>query len=125
VHSRKGAAFQKRRTPQLVNLAIAAGSSFKVHGNLAADYSVWNGGGAVLVMIDGSIVFERDDNGFGGENTIHLPQRCQRTLVIGDRGEASDIVPPMPAAERASSALRPSTRRKCATAPGEAHLQSS
>ena len=50
----------------------AAGSSVKVHGDPAADYSTRNGGRAVLVMIDGKIVFERYDNGFEPETATHL-----------------------------------------------------
>jgi len=50
----------------------AARGSVKVHGDLAADYSARNGGRAVLVMIDGRIVFERYDNGFGPETATHL-----------------------------------------------------
>jgi hypothetical protein len=36
-----------------------AGGLVKVHGDLAADYSARDGGRAVLVMINGRIVFER------------------------------------------------------------------
>ena len=50
----------------------AAGSPVNVHGDLAADYSARNGGRAVLVMIDGRIVFERYDNGFGPDTATHL-----------------------------------------------------
>ena len=50
----------------------AARASLKVHGDLAADYSALNGGRAVLVMIDGRIVFERYDNGSGPETATHL-----------------------------------------------------
>jgi len=50
----------------------AARSSVKVYGDLAADYSARNGGRAVLVMIDGRIIFERYDNGFGPETATHL-----------------------------------------------------
>lgn len=41
-----------------------AGSSVKVYGDLAGDHSARNGRRAVLVMVDGKIVFERYDNGF-------------------------------------------------------------
>ena len=43
-----------------------------VHGDMAADYSARHGGRAVLVMVDGKIVFERYDNGFGPETATHL-----------------------------------------------------
>jgi CubicO group peptidase (beta-lactamase class C family) len=38
----------------------------------ASDYSARNGGRAVLVLVDGRIVFERYDNGFGPETATHL-----------------------------------------------------
>jgi CubicO group peptidase (beta-lactamase class C family) len=46
--------------------------SVKIHGALAANYSARHGGRAVLVMIDGRIMFERYDNGFGPETATHL-----------------------------------------------------
>jgi CubicO group peptidase (beta-lactamase class C family) len=44
----------------------------RLHGEVAADYSAKNGGRAVLVMMNGKIVFERYDNGFGPETATHL-----------------------------------------------------
>ncbi len=52
--------------------ATAAGSSVKVHGDLAADYSARHGGRTVLVLVDGKTVFERYDNGFGTDTATHL-----------------------------------------------------
>ena len=52
----------------------------------AADYSARHGGRAVLVMVDGKIVFERYDNGFGAGNGHPPAQRHQRVLGTGDRG---------------------------------------
>jgi len=49
-----------------------AGSRVEVHGKVAADYSAENGGRAVLVMVDGKIVFERYDNGFDAATATHL-----------------------------------------------------
>jgi CubicO group peptidase (beta-lactamase class C family) len=46
---------------------LAVGSFTK-----AADYSALNNGRAVLVMLDGKIVFERYDNGFGADTATHL-----------------------------------------------------
>ena len=54
------------------SLAAAEGGPDKVYGDLAADYSARNGGRAVLVMVDGKIVFERYDNGFGPNTATHL-----------------------------------------------------
>ena len=50
----------------------AAGGTIKIHGDTAADYSARNGGRAVLVMVDGEIVFERYDNRFGPDTATHL-----------------------------------------------------
>ena len=50
----------------------ATGSSVKMHGELAADYSARNGGRAVLVMVAGKIVFERYDNGYRPDTATHL-----------------------------------------------------
>jgi CubicO group peptidase (beta-lactamase class C family)/predicted dienelactone hydrolase len=52
--------------------AAQGGNLVMVHGNPAADYSARNGGRSVLVMVDGKIVFERYDNGFGPETETHL-----------------------------------------------------
>lgn len=46
--------------------------SDKLHCELAADYSLRNGGRAVLVMVAGKTVFERYDNGFGQDSATHL-----------------------------------------------------
>jgi len=58
--------------PQTGPSETVAKGPIKVHGDLTADYSARNGGRAVLVMIDGRIVFERYDNGFGPETATHL-----------------------------------------------------
>lgn len=50
----------------------SAHGSDRLHGETAADYSARHGGRAVLVMVDGEIVFERYDNGFGPEAATHL-----------------------------------------------------
>lgn len=44
----------------------------RLHAEVAADYSAGNGGRAVLVMVDGKIVFERYDNDFGPDSATHL-----------------------------------------------------
>ena len=50
----------------------ATGSSVKMHGELAADYSAENGGRAVLVMVAGKVVFERYDSGCRPNTATHL-----------------------------------------------------
>lgn len=47
-------------------------TSDKLHCELATDYSLRNGGRAVLVMVAGKTVFERYDNGFGQDSATHL-----------------------------------------------------
>ena len=59
-------------SPATAPATKAAPDPVKVHGELAADYSSKNGGRAVLVMVDGKIVFERYDNGFGPDTATHL-----------------------------------------------------
>ena len=55
-------------TDQPQTLAAPTAENFKQ----AADYSARHGGRAVLVMVDGKIMFERYDNGFGPDTATHL-----------------------------------------------------
>jgi hypothetical protein len=60
--------------------AQAAGAFSRLFGERAADYSARNGGRAVLVMIDGEIVFERYGNG-GDENVRQMLASGSKSFV--------------------------------------------
>lgn len=49
----------------------------RLHYQLAADYAAKDNGHAVLVMLDGKIVFERYDNGHTAATTHHLHSAFQ------------------------------------------------
>lgn len=55
----------------LPSLRSADGAD-KLHGDTAADYSAKSGGRAVLVMVNGEIVIERYESGYGPETATHL-----------------------------------------------------